>query len=152
MRGTRLTILALLILFPIAWAAPLIRAALLPMFGMQEVSILSGLIELWRSDVWLAALVTLFAVIAPYAKLLVMLAQTFGLRPSLSALYLAGRLAMADVFLIALYIVIAKGAGHVTVQTAWGLYLFTACVLVSMMLSFLANPLKPSEIAGKTSG
>ena len=36
------------------------------------------------------------------------------------------KLAMADVFLIALYIVVAKGVGHVTVEVAWGLYLFTA--------------------------
>ena len=39
---------------------------------------------------------------------------------------------MADVFLIALYIVIVKGAGYVTVETAWGLYLFTGCILASI--------------------
>jgi UTP--glucose-1-phosphate uridylyltransferase len=72
----RAAIFALLIAFPIAWAAPLMRAAILPIFGMQEISILSGLVELWRSDIWLAAVVTLFAIIAPYAKLLAMLAQT----------------------------------------------------------------------------
>ena len=36
---------------------------------------------------------------------------------------------MADVFLIALYIVVVKGVGagpHV--EIAWGLYLFTACI------------------------
>jgi paraquat-inducible protein A len=132
----RAAILALLIAFPIAWAAPLLRAAILPIFGMQEISILSGLVELWRSDIWLAAVVTLFAIIAPYAKLLALLAQTYGHLPARAApaLQLASKLAMADIFLIALYIVIAKGAGHVTVQAAWGLYLFTACVLASLAL------------------
>ena len=110
----RAALFALLLLFPIAWAAPLMRAAILPIFGMQEISILSGLAELWRSDVWLAAVVTLFAIIAPYAKLLAMLAQDMGKLPprATPALQLASKLAMADIFLIALYIVIAKGAGH----------------------------------------
>ena len=133
----RAVIFALLLLFPIAWAAPLMRAAILPIFGMQEISILSGLVELWQSDVWLAAVVTLFAIIAPYAKLLAMLAQDMGKLPprATPALQLASKLAMADIFLIAMYIVIAKGAGHVTVQAAWGLYLFTGCILVSLALS-----------------
>ncbi len=133
----RAILIALFVLLPIAWAAPLMRAAILPIFGMQEISILSGLAELWRSDIWLAAVVTLFAIIAPYAKLLAMLAQTYGRLPARAApvLQLASKLAMADIFLIALYIVIAKGAGHVTVQAAWGLYLFTACVLASLALS-----------------
>ena len=133
----RAAIFALLILLPIAWAAPLMRAAILPIFGMQEISILSGLAELWRSDIWLAAIVTLFAIIAPYAKLAALLAQDMGrLPPRMApALQLASKLAMADIFLIALYIVIAKGAGHVTVQAAWGLYLFTGCVLASLALA-----------------
>jgi len=137
----RAAIIALLVLFPIAWTAPLMRAAILPIFGIQEISILSGLLELWRSDIWLAAIVTLFAVIAPYAKLLALWAQAKGRLPTRArpALHLANKLAMADIFLIALYIVIAKGAGHVTVRPAWGLYLFTACILASLALS-MAKP------------
>jgi uncharacterized paraquat-inducible protein A len=46
---------------------------------------------------------------------------------------------MADVFLIALYIVIVKGAGMVTVEVAWGLYLFTACILLSLLVSWRAE-------------
>jgi len=48
---------------------------------------------------------------------------------------LAGKLAMADVFLIALYIVLAKGVGVGTVETGWGLYLFTFCVLLSLLIT-----------------
>jgi paraquat-inducible protein A len=133
--------LALLILFPIAWAAPLMRAAILPIFGMTEISVLSGLAALWRSDVFLAIVVTLAAIIAPYAKVLILAGVQFGALSAraLPALHLAGKLAMADVFLIALYIVIAKGAGHVTVQPAWGLYLFTACILASLGLGLRAG-------------
>lgn len=46
-----------------------------------------------------------------------------------------GRLAMVDVFLIALYITLAKGMGVGRVETAWGLYLFTGCILASLGVS-----------------
>ena len=50
-----------------------------------------------------------------------------------------GRLAMADVFLVALYIVTAKGVGLGHVETAWGLYAFTGCILASLVLSHLGQ-------------
>ena len=53
--------LALLLLFPLAWAAPLLRAGLLPFFGLEEISVLSGLQTLWRTDVFLALLVSFLA-------------------------------------------------------------------------------------------
>ena len=133
----RLLNLSLLILFPLAWFAPLMRAALLPVFGMDEISVITGLQALWGSDAVLALLVTFLAVFAPFAKVIGLALLQFGiLAPrALPALRVLGRLAMADVFLIALYIVIAKGAGYVTVETAWGLYLFTGCVLMAGILS-----------------
>ena len=130
--------LALLILFPIAWFAPLIRAALLPMFGMDEISVISGLQSLWASDAVLALVVTFFAIFAPFLKTLgLALIHWHLLSPKLlPALHVLGKLAMADIFLIALYIVLAKGVGHATVEGAWGLYLFTGCILASLAISF----------------
>jgi uncharacterized paraquat-inducible protein A len=130
--------LALLILFPVAWFAPLMRAALLPIFGMDEISVITGLQSLWRSDPAFALIVTFLAVFAPYAKTIgLALLHWQLLSPrALPALELLGKLAMAEVFLIALYIVIAKGAGRVTVETAWGLYLFTGCILASILISW----------------
>jgi uncharacterized paraquat-inducible protein A len=60
----------------------------------------------------------------------------FGLmrRKVLPVVNLLGKLAMADIFLIALYIVVIKGAGLARVETAWGLYLFTGCVLASLAI------------------
>jgi hypothetical protein len=46
---------------------------------------------------------------------------------------------MADIFLIALYIVAAKGVGVGRVETAWGLWLFTACVLGSLLVAHLTE-------------
>lgn len=129
--------LALLVLFPVAWFAPLMRAALLPIFGMEEISVITGLQSLWASDPALALLVTAFAIFAPFAKTLGLALIHFHLmsRQTLPALHLIGKLAMADIFLIALYIVIAKGAGYVTIETGWGLYLFTGCILTSLLIS-----------------
>ena len=50
-----------------------------------------------------------------------------------------GKLAMADVFLIALYITLSKGIGVGTVETAWGLYLFTGCILAGITLGYLTE-------------
>ncbi|MGA0542806.1 paraquat-inducible protein A [Neotabrizicola sp. VNH66] len=137
--------LILLILFPVAWFAPLIRAAVLPVFGMDEISVVTGLQSLWQTDAALALLVTFLAVFAPYAKTIGLALVQFGLMSPkvLPALQALGKLAMADVFLIALYIVVVKGAGLVTVQTAWGLYLFTGCVLASVLLAWRVQATLP---------
>ena len=133
--------LTLLVLFPIAWFAPLMRAALLPIFGMNEISVITGLQSLWASDVGLALVVTLFAIFAPLAKTIGLALLHFGLLSprTLPALHVLGKLAMADVFLVALYIVIVKGVGLATVEVAWGLYLFTGCILASLVISLLTE-------------
>ena len=65
----KLANLALLIVFPVAWFAPLLRAGIdLPLFGTEEISVISGLQSLWETDVALALLVTFLAVFAPYLK------------------------------------------------------------------------------------
>jgi paraquat-inducible protein A len=135
--------LALLVLFPIAWFAPLIRAALLPIFGMDEISVITGLQSLWESDAALALAVTFLAIFAPYAKTIGLALLHWNLLSpkTLPALEILGKLAMADVFLIALYIVIVKGAGYVTIETAWGLYLFTGCILASILVSWKSKPI-----------
>lgn len=143
----RLTNLSLLLLFPVAWFAPLMRAGLnLPLFGLSEVSVISGLQALWETDVILALLVTVFALFAPYLKTIGMALVHFRLgSPRLMpALHLMGKLAMADVFLIALYIVVVKGVGMARVETAWGLYLFTACILASLAIGLLTEARRKS--------
>jgi len=137
--------LALMILFPVAWFAPLMRAALLPVFGMGEISVISGLQSLWRSDVVLALVVTVFAIFAPWLKTIGLALLHFGLLSpkTLPALHILGKLAMADVFLIALYIVLVKGIGMATVEVAWGMYLFTGCILASLVISILTARAPP---------
>jgi uncharacterized paraquat-inducible protein A len=135
----RLANLALLILFPLSWFAPLMRAGILPIFGLSEISVASGLLSLYESDLLLATVVLLFAFVAPMAKTIGLALIHFDITSTalLNALQWLGKLAMADVFLVALYIVIVKGGGLATVETAWGLYLFTFCILASLLISHL---------------
>ena len=134
--------LCLLVLFPVSWLAPLMRAGLLPVFGLSEISIVSGLAALWDSgEIALAAVVALFALAAPLGKTLLLLLVQLGRAPArlMPALEVVGKLAMADVFLIALYVTLAKGLSVGRVETAWGLWLFTACVLGALAVSVLTG-------------
>jgi paraquat-inducible protein A len=136
--------LVLLILFPISWFAPLLRAGLLPFFDLDSVSVVTGLQALWQKDVVLALLVTFLAIFAPYLKTIGLALVQFRLASPriLGILHMLGRLAMADIFLIALYIVLAKGVGIGRLETAWGLYLFTACTLASLGISIATERLR----------
>lgn len=133
----RTVTIALLILFPVAWLAPLAKAGFaMPLFGGKEISILGGVIELAGSDVFLCAIVGIFAILIPYSKTIVLLGAQFGQLGSadrwLKVLGYLGKLSMADVFLIAMYVVLIKGIGFGNIEIQWGLYLFTLLVLASI--------------------
>ena len=136
--------LALLVLFPIAWFAPLLRAGLLPFFELDSITVMTGLQALWEKDVILALLVTFLAVFAPYMKTIGLALVQFRLASPriMPVLHLLGKLAMADIFLISLYIVIFKGVGLGRLETAWGLYLFTFCILLSFAISLVTERLR----------
>jgi len=141
MTNLKLANLSLLILFPIAWFAPLLRAGLLPLFSLDEISTVTAIQALWESDIFLALLVTFLAIFAPILKVVATALIHFDLlsNKTLPTLEVLGKLAMADVFLIAIYIVAAKGVGVGRLETGWGLYLFTACVLGSMLVTHLTK-------------
>lgn len=132
---------ALLILLPIAWVVPIARTSLLSWLPGSDVTILGGIAALWPSEPLLAALVVALAVVLPYAKTLGLAAIQLGLAPRglLGVVALAGRLAMAEVFLVALAIILARGAGLGHVETAWGFWLFTACVLAAIWAGWRAE-------------
>ncbi len=146
----RLLNLALIVLFPLSWFAPLMRAGLnLPFFGADEISVISGLQTLWQKDVTLALLVTFFALVAPMLKTLGLALIQFGQmrRKMLPLFNLMGKLAMAEIFLVALYIVISKGVTLARIEVAWGLYLFSACILTSLAISLLMKRKSAPQMA-----
>ena len=130
--------LALLVLYPLAWWAPLMKAGLLPLFKLNEISVPTGRQSLWGADIFLALVETVFALFAPYLKTIGLALVHFKMLSAraLPALHVMGKLAMADIFLIALYITLSKGIGVGRIETAWGLYLFTACILASLWISW----------------
>ena len=144
----RLVNLSLLILYPVAWFAPLMRAGLLPLFGLSEISVMTGLQSLWASDIFLALIVTVFALVAPYIKTIGIALIQFGLlSPRLNkVMEVLGKLAMADIFLIALYITLTKGIGIGRIEVAWGLYLFTLCILTSLVISWKTQQSLPESV------
>lgn len=129
--------LSLLVLFPIAWFAPLMRAGLLPFFKLKEMSVMSGISSLLEKDLFLAFVVIVFALIAPIAKVIGTALIQFGRAPDTwkPIIQIMGKFAMADIFLVAIYIVVAKGVGVGRLEVGWGLYLFTACVLLGFIIS-----------------
>lgn len=142
--------LSLLVLFPLSWFAPLLKAGLLPFFDLDSISVVTGLQALWEKDVILALLVTFLAVFAPYMKTIGLALVQFRLASPriLGVLHMLGRLAMADIFLISLYIVLAKGVGVGRIETAWGLYLFTGCILASLAISHFTERERLPKHAG----
>ena len=133
--------LALFILFPISWFAPLLKAGLLPLFSLSEISVISGLQDLWATDIFLALVVTFFAIFAPMLKTIGLALIHFDLLSKTVSPILGylGKLAMADVFLIALYVVVIKGIGVGRLEIGWGLYLFTACILTSIACAIVTQ-------------
>ncbi|MBF9036505.1 paraquat-inducible membrane protein A [Rhodobacterales bacterium HKCCE2091] len=149
-RALILANLSLFVVFPIAWTAPLMRAGLLPLFGLSEISVLSGLAALWEDETALAILVAALALAAPMAKTAVLALFHFGRLPAraLPLVTLLGKLSMADVFLLAVYVTLAKGLSVGRVETAWGLWLFTAAVLASYAIGIATERLSKAGRLG----
>ncbi len=148
--------LALLILFPVSWFTPLLRAGFMrpwnipwtdwTFFDLDVVTVMTGLQALWASSAGLALVVTFAAIFAPMLKTIgIALIQFDLLSPRLApVLGWIGKFAMADVFLLALYVLIFKGMGVGEVQVAWGLYLFTFCIIGSIIVAAMTDKVRPA--------
>jgi uncharacterized paraquat-inducible protein A len=128
-----------LILVPVTWWLPLFTARV-PFLWQQEVSIATGLVELWRLDLVLFAVVLLFSVLAPLAKGAALLWAWYRVPASRAGVWLhrlsiLGKLAMAEIFLLAVVIVGLKGVGIGKVEVSWGLHAFAGALLLSFAVS-----------------
>jgi len=150
MKLTKAVTIALLVLFPVAWLAPLAEAGFaMPLLGGEEISILGGVIELAKSDWFLCVVVAVFAILIPYVKTVLLIGAQFGQLGNpkrwLKILSAMGKLSMADVFLIAMYVVLVKGIGFGDIEIQWGLYLFTALVLASIWATWTTERVMKRE-------
>lgn len=128
-----------LLAVPFTWWLPLFVARV-PFLWREEVSIASGLAELWRLDLVLWAAVLVFSVLAPLAKGTALVWVWYRVpapraRRLLDRLSLLGKLAMTEVFLLAVILIGLKGVGLGSVEVSWGLHPFIAVVLLSLATS-----------------
>lgn len=132
-------LVASLAIVPVTWWLPLFTARV-PFLWRHDVSIASGLVELWRLDLLLFAAVLVFSVLVPLIKGAALVWVWYRtprrvVRQALDRLALLSKLAMAEVFLLAVILVGLKGVGIGTVEVTWGLPVFVAAVLLSLAAS-----------------
>jgi len=133
----------------VASAGLLIAAYMLPtleltkvIFFTDEYSIWAGIMELWKADhPILAVLVFLFSMVFPIAKLLgltlawvVPLSDSGRLRMAETISWL-GKWSMLDVFIVAMIVVLVKSKDLADAEAGIGIYLFAAAVTLSMIAS-----------------
>ncbi|MBT3667420.1 MAG: hypothetical protein HN548_08060 [Opitutae bacterium] len=110
---------------------------------ISTYSILGVIQKLFQTnDIFLAVLLALFSVFSPILKLSFYWHAT-GLKDSkkfnsiLQIIHYVGKFSMAEVFALALIIVVIKSfPGGSTANLEWGAYLFTFSVICSMVVSF----------------
>src|SRR5258706_7683927 len=114
----------------------------------NEFSVLSGISALFREGYWgLGALILVFSVLFPIAKLVVVwLIWGGGLaraerRRLLARLKTLGKWSMLDVFVVALSVVAVKLGSLAQVVPLAGVYVFAAAVLASMVATVLVERL-----------
>lgn len=147
-------IAGLAIAFPVAWFAPLMTVKVkLAFWGSgTNVSLISTLQSLWAEAPVLALVLSFLTLAAPMLKLLGMGLMLTGLlsHRAEGALWLLGRLAMADVFLIVVYMALFKGIDAGTITPQWGLWAYTGAVLGSLGVSLAMGRLPLPHGIGTT--
>jgi paraquat-inducible protein A len=152
--------------------ATLTAGILLPFISMSQLgqerifSLLGGINELFQRDhLFLAAILLIFSVIFPYAKLIALLIATSRLtrlsdraRHRLHKLaQLTGRYSLLDILVVAIIIVVVKFQDVAEARALSGTYLFALSVFLSMAAGFCVNldstpsPGTPGEGGGEGS-
>ena len=119
--------------------------------AVSTYSILGVIQKLFQTnDIFLAVILAMFSVFSPVLKLSFYWHAT-GLKDSkkfnstLQIIHYVGKFSMAEVFALALIIVVIKSfPGGSTAQLEWGAYLFTFSIICSMIVSFRLDSSKRS--------
>ena len=119
--------------------------------AVSTYSILGVIQKLFQTnDIFLAVILAMFSVFSPVLKLSFYWHAT-GLKDSkkfnstLQIIHYVGKFSMAEVFALALIIVVIKSfPGGSTAQLEWGAYLFTFSIICSMLVSFRLDSSKRS--------
>lgn len=110
---------------------------------ISTYSILGVIQKLFQSnDIFLAVLLIIFSVLSPVLKLsfywhATNLNNSKRFNSILKTIHYVGKFSMAEVFALALIIVVIKSfPGGSTAHLEWGAYFFTSSVIVSILVSY----------------
>jgi len=130
-----------LIVLLLAWFTPLFTVRRFWIFN-NTVTMLGGLGQLFAAGEYLLfVLIGSFSVLFPLAKMLALFPRCHGidLRPAagiwVRRLNAMGHWSMLDVFVVAILVVVIKLGDVVRIEIRYGLYLFAAAVIFSMLLA-----------------
>lgn len=109
----------------------------------RTYSILSGIRALLEGDgLWIGILLLVFSVVFPIAKLIALrVALGTGAPNRLHRILRSvGKFSMADVFVVALLVVVSKSfPGGTSIDLRWGIYAFAAAALLTMVSTLLVD-------------
>ena len=134
--------LTLLAILPITWFLPLLKNKAFYILS-SEVTLWTSVVELFQTDIYLALVIAILAMIMPLAKCALYAYLWFVTDGSSTGLRKAGsilsKLSMIDVFLFALVILVVKGLSIGSVQPQYGFYAFSTAVILSLGVSVITE-------------
>jgi len=124
---------------PSIFFIPLLSTKLL-FYTRADITLVQAARDLFHTDKFLWIVVVLFGMALPTLKAIASVSLWYFVELSQTTKYRAligsiSRLSMLDVLLLALFIVAFKGVGIGTIQIRYGMYLYTAVVLGSLLVS-----------------
>ena len=137
MKCIKLINLFLIGIIPSSWFLPIAYTGLVPWFGLKEISIVSSLQVLCKTNLFLCLVVFFSVIIFPMIKLIFLSLAHFNIvkNDSLSILLIVSQFSMSEVFILSFYIVITKSTwlGHLSI--AWGFYVFCFATIISLIIA-----------------
>ena len=135
-----------LISFVVACVSPLFTLSKFFIFN-NTVSLVSALMELWNENYYVLFIVLfLFSVFFPLIKILLMFYLHISTRISqqrhtrlIGVLEQVGKWSMLDVFVVAILLVTIKLGPMASVEVHYGLYLFSAAIILMMLISHVMH-------------
>lgn len=125
-------------------------------FWKHTFSVLTGIQSLYQEKYYfLAAIIFVFSIIFPIAKLLTLSVILYANVPVekeltlLKWLGILGKWSMLDVFVVAVMIVVTKISGLVKAQAHIGIYVFTLSIMLSMFATMRIEGLIKPQLKQK---
>ena len=132
------------VLFVCGVIAPMLTLEKFVLFS-NTFSIITGITTLLEEGkIFLFIIITLFSLILPTAKLIVIFLvlrqkTKAQLQRYLQLMHMYGKWSMLDVFVVGIMVVIIKIEGMIKVDLHYGFYIFTSAVIMTMVMTTLVS-------------